>query len=90
MLDYLAIVLTKVYNVTVVIPRWVLILITGSIGSLLVNLMHSSRGLFSSSKPKSEPDEAPTTSNAEAPIGESSSVVSPAKSGPSRRKAGKK
>lgn len=43
LMDWLAIALTKFYNVTVVVPRWLLIVITGSIGSVLVNLLHSGK-----------------------------------------------
>jgi hypothetical protein len=40
MLDYLALVLTKVYNVVVIIPRWLLYLSSGGIASLLIGFLH--------------------------------------------------
>lgn len=89
MLDYLALMLTKIYNVTVVIPRWLLVIITGSIGSLLVNVLHSSKGLFKSSKRTPDPN-ATSTSTDGTPKDESTAVQSPSKSGPNKRKAGKK
>ena len=39
-MDHFAIVLTKIYNWTVVVPRWILLLLSGTVGSILVNLMH--------------------------------------------------
>ncbi|KIK04746.1 hypothetical protein K443DRAFT_92621 [Laccaria amethystina LaAM-08-1] len=40
LMDHFATVLTKIYNWTVVVPRWILLLISGTVGSILINLMH--------------------------------------------------
>ncbi|PAV21035.1 hypothetical protein PNOK_0366200 [Pyrrhoderma noxium] len=50
-LDYLAIALTKIYDRVVVIPRWLLLLVTGSLASIIVNFLHSS-SFFKSSGPE--------------------------------------
>ncbi|TFK55412.1 hypothetical protein OE88DRAFT_1672021 [Heliocybe sulcata] len=39
-LDYLAVVLTKIYDVMVRIPRWLLVIVTGASGSVVLNLFH--------------------------------------------------
>jgi len=39
-MDFLAVWFTKIYNVAVRIPKWILLLVTGSIGSLLIGLLH--------------------------------------------------
>ncbi|KAG6812091.1 hypothetical protein H0H92_004391 [Tricholoma furcatifolium] len=40
MMDYLAFVLTKVYNTFIMVPRWLLLLLSGSVASFLINLLH--------------------------------------------------
>lgn len=39
-MDLFATCLTNIYNFAVVIPRWLLLIITGGIGSVLLNLLH--------------------------------------------------
>jgi len=39
-MDHFATVLTKIYNCAVVVPRWILLLLSGTVGSILINLMH--------------------------------------------------
>ncbi|KDQ64209.1 hypothetical protein JAAARDRAFT_74964 [Jaapia argillacea MUCL 33604] len=39
-LTYLSILFTKFYNITVLIPKWMLVLVTGMIGSFIINLFH--------------------------------------------------
>ncbi|KAG6891310.1 hypothetical protein C0992_009191 [Termitomyces sp. T32_za158] len=39
-LDYLAFILTKVYNVMILLPRWLLFIISGSIASVILNILH--------------------------------------------------
>ncbi|KAF8645480.1 hypothetical protein AX16_007765 [Volvariella volvacea WC 439] len=43
-MDFLATWLTKIYNITILVPRWVLFLVSGSIGSLVIGLMHRGGG----------------------------------------------
>lgn len=40
LMDFLAIWLTRIYNVTVKLPKWLLFIISGSIASFAINLMH--------------------------------------------------
>jgi len=39
-MDHFATVLTKIYNCAVIVPRWILLLLSGTVGSILINLMH--------------------------------------------------
>jgi hypothetical protein len=39
-MDWQAIVMTKVYNVLRVIPRWAVYILTGVLGSILMNFFH--------------------------------------------------
>ncbi|KAJ3576242.1 hypothetical protein NP233_g574 [Leucocoprinus birnbaumii] len=39
-MDVFATYLTKIYNVAVLFPRWLLLVISGGVGSLLLNLLH--------------------------------------------------
>lgn len=56
-MTYFAFVLTKIYHVSIMVPRWLLFIISGSVASVVMNLMH--RGSSEVSKPKSP---QPTTS----------------------------
>jgi len=58
-MTYLAFVLTKIYNVAIMVPRWLLFVITGSIASIVMNFMH--RGSPPEApKPKSQQSTIPT------------------------------
>jgi len=100
-LDSLAHVLTKIYNVAVMVPRWLLLVITGSIASVLVNLLHNSNSIFSffkSKKPALKPNPAiegakVPSSTEPVPATEAVTVASGSKStksGASKRKGAKK
>ena len=39
-LDFFAVWLTKIYNVTLLIPRWLLVFVSGTIASLLIGFLH--------------------------------------------------
>lgn len=54
MLDYLATALTKIYNVFVIVPRWLLVVLTGAIASTAINLLHSSKKSPDSGQSKTE------------------------------------
>lgn len=41
-LDFFAVWLTKIYNVTILIPRWLLVFGSGTIGSLVIGFLHKS------------------------------------------------
>lgn len=41
-LDIFAVWLTKIYNITLLIPRWLLVLGSGTIASLLIGVLHKS------------------------------------------------
>ncbi|KAJ7167746.1 hypothetical protein C8R46DRAFT_1350699 [Mycena filopes] len=52
-LEYFAIWMTKIYLVVVRIPRWIMILISGSVASFAINIFHSF-GSFTSKKAKAK------------------------------------
>ena len=98
-MDYFATALTKIYDVTVMVPRWLLLLISGSLASAIVNLMHNSPSLWSKSTPKPKPGTEgkakPPTSENPLPSESSKPEVKASgsgtsKSGASKRKGGKK
>ena len=39
-LDYIALIMTKFYNVVILFPRWLLFVISGSIASVVINFLH--------------------------------------------------
>lgn len=39
-MDYLAICLTKIYNATVLLPRWLLYMISGGLASIMIGVLH--------------------------------------------------
>ncbi|KAF5388042.1 hypothetical protein D9615_000708 [Tricholomella constricta] len=39
-MDFLAVVLTKIYDTAILVPRWLLFVISGSIASFLINFLH--------------------------------------------------
>lgn len=89
-MDWLAIALTKVYNVMVVIPRWLLLLISGGLASGLVNLLH--RNSSSNAAPQTVAPVAPATQAPSTASATSSKATSSGKSsgGVKQRKGGKK
>ncbi|EGO02129.1 hypothetical protein SERLA73DRAFT_177903 [Serpula lacrymans var. lacrymans S7.3] len=59
-LDYLAIVFTKVYNVVVIVPKWLLYIVTGGLASLIVNWLHRDRKPANPSANVHQPRTVPT------------------------------
>ncbi|KAF5363624.1 hypothetical protein D9756_000322 [Leucocoprinus leucothites] len=39
-MDVFATYLTRIYNIAILVPRWILLIITGGIGSILLNFLH--------------------------------------------------
>ncbi|KAH8118415.1 hypothetical protein DFH11DRAFT_1567272 [Phellopilus nigrolimitatus] len=94
-MDYFAIILTKMYDITVMVPRWLLLVVTGTLASFIVNLLHNSKSLFGSSKATPALKPAVKASEFEAsPPPPKPAVNTPtksgAKSGGSKRKGGKR
>jgi len=95
-LNYLAIGLTKFYNVAVVVPRWVLLLFSGTIGSLIISFLHKSppteRPPSALVQPKrsSSPPEQPTPESTGQPQTTASSNSAPTKRGPAKTRKGRK
>ena len=75
-MEYLAIVLTKTYVSMISIPKWLLYIITGGIGSVLIGFMH--RGSNKPAAPRVEPKVIAAPSIESVPIsGSSTATTSP-------------
>ena len=70
-MEWQAIILTKVYNVISVMPRWALYVLSGVLGSFIMNLVH--RG----GKPDSAKTEPVPPANAELTVTGLSTAVAP-------------
>ncbi len=70
MMNWQAIVMTKFYNVVRVLPRWALYLISGILGSFIMNLVHRG-GKTDSAKP------GPVSDNTQSTVTGSSTAVAP-------------
>lgn len=69
-MEWQAIVMTKLYNVVRVLPRWALYVVSGVLGSLIMNLVH--RG----GKPDSAKTD-PISNNSQSTVTSSSMAVAP-------------
>ncbi|KAK0461642.1 uncharacterized protein EV420DRAFT_1526403 [Desarmillaria tabescens] len=60
--DFVATWMTKIYNVTVRLPRFILLLLSGTAGSLVIGLMHRKppKQAVQKTEPASQPASAPT------------------------------
>ncbi|KAJ7181643.1 hypothetical protein C8R43DRAFT_969771 [Mycena crocata] len=90
-LEYFAIWMTKVYLLTIRVPRWVMLLVSGSIASFAINLFHGWGGnKAASAKPVVRPATAPRApvAPAAAPIA-ATAPASPSKA-KQRKNKGKK
>ncbi|KAL0950075.1 hypothetical protein HGRIS_010079 [Hohenbuehelia grisea] len=87
-MEYIAVALTKVYNVTVMVPSWMLFIISGGLASFLIRFMH--RGSVPSA-PTQQPASVvkPAEAAGPAPTTPSSSQGSK-RSGIKQRKGGKR
>lgn len=86
-MEYLAVVLTRIYNVTVLIPNWMLLLLSGGVASVLLKFLHRNPAP-SVTSPKQPTEEGPKV----APTSNSTSQALPnsKRSGVKQRKGGKK
>jgi len=60
-MHYFAIVVTKVYTLTISIPRWLFVLLSGAVGSLLLGLMHTQATPNAPKSPVSSEKTPPST-----------------------------
>jgi len=72
-MEYLAIVLTKTYVSMISIPKWLLYIITGGIGSVLIGFMHRSSN--KPTAPRAEPKVVAAPSIESVPISSSSAAT---------------
>ncbi|KAG9218767.1 hypothetical protein CCMSSC00406_0001119 [Pleurotus cornucopiae] len=87
LMEYLAVVLTRIYNVTVLIPNWMLLLLSGGVASVLLKFLHRNPAP-SVTSPRQPTEEGPKV----APTSNSTSQALPnsKRSGVKQRKGGKK
>ncbi|CAA7260140.1 unnamed protein product [Cyclocybe aegerita] len=55
-MDFLATCLTKIYNLVVLVPKWVLLLASGSLASVIIGLLHRPSQKKVAKKPKAKPE----------------------------------
>jgi hypothetical protein len=72
-MEWQAIVMTKYYNIIRVVPRWALYILTGLLGSVIMNFVHRGRNQGTA---KTEP--APPPGAAELTTSGTSTAVAPA------------
>lgn len=60
-MDLFAAYLTKVYNFVVLIPRWLLFILTGAIGSVIINFLHRPSKKQAAGKVPIKREPAPTS-----------------------------
>jgi hypothetical protein len=80
-LHYFAVAMARFYNLAVRIPRWLFFIISGAIGSLLLNLMHGSTAQRPAQRHEAEVVPDSSSDNASAPDAGTSSSVSPTRKG---------
>jgi hypothetical protein len=86
-MEWQAIVMTKVYNVIRVLPRWALYVISGVLGSFIMNFVHRG-GKSDSAKTDPVPvDTQSTVTGLSTAVAPSATSTTPAKG---KRKKGKK
>jgi hypothetical protein len=94
-MEYFAVAMTKSYNNITMLPHWVLYIITGALGSLVIGLLHRSSNTPVKANPKLEPKAAvkeqvspPATATATASAAGSSNATK--RGGTKTKKGGKK
>ncbi|KAF5371279.1 hypothetical protein D9758_004166 [Tetrapyrgos nigripes] len=93
-LHYLAIALAKLYNVMVIIPRWLMFIISGSVGSFVIQLMHRPGRPArptppgSASRNSNSTEAQPRAASAPAPSGSSNSASAGQSSSSSKKSGG--
>ncbi|KAG5634531.1 hypothetical protein H0H81_001639 [Sphagnurus paluster] len=96
-LNFLAVVFTKFYDTMIMIPRWMMFILSGGIASVMINLLHKPGAAATAAPPArqqqpSPPSTATTPAPASAPVSESTSTAtnsSPSKAN-KRKKANRK
>jgi hypothetical protein len=92
-MDWQAIIMTKYYNIIRVVPRWALYILTGLIGSFVMNLVHRGKGQTPKAKPAPVAIAAkPTVSGTSTGVAPPATSATPTKGTPTKgkRKGGKK
>lgn len=87
-MEWQAIIMTKYYNIIRVVPRWALYILTGLIGSFIMNLVHRGKGQTPTAKPPPVAIAAePTVSGTSTSVAPPATRATPTKG---KRKGGKK
>lgn len=83
-MDFYALWMTRIYGVTVVMPRWLLFILSGTVASFVINLLHRGDPKPARKKPEPTPSDKPQAAATPA------AVASGAKSGGAKKRTGKK
>lgn len=84
-MDFFAVWLTKIYNAMILIPRWLLFVISGSIASIAINFLHKP----AAAAPKPARLQGETTSAPSSKAETSTSAVSPPQANKRKKTKGK-
>ncbi|ESK89704.1 hypothetical protein Moror_16892 [Moniliophthora roreri MCA 2997] len=90
LMHYLALTLMKVYNITVLVPRWVLYILSGSVASFIIQIMHKPQPPKrpAPARPQQSAGEKPTPPKASDST--SQTTTTPSKAGSAKQRKGKK
>ncbi|GLB34161.1 hypothetical protein LshimejAT787_0110450 [Lyophyllum shimeji] len=90
LMHYFALVLTKLYNTAILIPRWLLFIISGSIASVLLNFLHKPSAAAQRTPLQQQQQQRSVQENTTpAPSAQAESSAAAAPSKASKRKKGK-
>jgi hypothetical protein len=88
-MEYLAIYMTKMYNMVVRVPRWIMLLVSGSIASFAINMIH---GFGKKPAPPKRTVARPATAavvDAPAPVAPVPAAAAPASPSKAKQRKGK-
>lgn len=88
-LEYFAIWMTKLYLLTIRVPRWIMLLVSGSIASFAINLFHGWGAKKTAAAPKPAARPAAAVAATPAPVPATAAPASPSKA-KQRKGKGKK
>lgn len=90
-MDFLAVWLTRIYNAVILVPRWLLFVLSGSVASVVINFLHKSSAPKASPQTQEKPRVSIDTPSTDTPVERSSSAIaSPSQAGKRKRAKAKK
>ncbi|KAJ6610362.1 hypothetical protein B0H10DRAFT_1811653 [Mycena sp. CBHHK59/15] len=86
-LEFFAVWMAKVYNLTIRVPRWIMLLVSGSVASFAINLFHGWGGKQEAPKPTVQRPVGAAATGAPAPAAPVAPVAAAAPASPSKSNA---